>query len=438
MILDLGESFAGFEWIRVTAEYSNAVLVAVLPHISDVAQKLDLPVPHPVTAPHVINCSIKPQRKLGVQVGIEGEWYFVFEKGYVDTVQGPHHFFGLQDFERTPEFFGQVKMSKAEAIEFARETLKKLGVSLESVFAEQEPRVTGPISNGTNTVPHYRIEWLDPRGAGMTTTVDMEINGNAKRLERLRLFSRALERPPPKVAVPAQTEPNQPRWPLRNPEYARRLIPFVFRAIDEYGQKLSLPVPRPLTTNHVARFSLQENYGGPYCEVELTNAWRFLYEHDMVTAYYAPDVLLGSDNGRPILIKDFVGEWKLSEAQSVELVRKTLAKLNYPTNLIHMDFTPEIQKPALPGIPRYMFRWNYSVEGDQLVRSAISAEVDANKGELKSLYYGDQAFWSRKPPIDVPILLPPEAMPKPTTNQTGRPRIATTNLHRPFPKAILK
>jgi len=39
-----------------------------------------------------------------------------------------------------------------------------------------------------------------------------------------------------------------------------------------------------------------------------------------------------------ILIKEFVGEWNITEAQAIELVRNTLAKLNYPTNLIHMDF----------------------------------------------------------------------------------------------------
>lgn len=438
MILDLGQSFAQFEWVRVTAEYSNAVLVAVLPHISDVAQKLDLPVPHPVTVEHVVHCSIIPQRRIGVEIGIEGGWVFAFSRGYVDTIQGPHHFFGIQNFERIPEFFGDVKMSKMEAIQLARRTLGKLGIPLESVFAEQEPRVTEPFKVGTNTVPHYEIEWLDPRGAGITTSVKMDINANAKRVERITLFNKSLERPPPKVRVTPQPEPDQRRWPMRNPEYARRLIPFVFRAIDEYGQRLSLPIPRPITTNHVARFSLQENFGGPYCEVELTNGWRFLYEHDMVTSYCAPDALFGSENYHAILIKDFLGQWKLSEGQAMELVRKTLLKLNYPTNHVHMDFEPQVSKPGVPGIPRYLFRWNYSLEDDQMVRSVISAEVDADKGQLKSIYYGNQAFWSRKPPIDVPMLLPADAAPKVTTNPTGRPRMVNTNLHRPFPKAILK
>jgi hypothetical protein len=160
MILELG--WPPFEIVRVMAEYSNAVLVAVLPYISDMAHKLDLPVPQPVTPECVTYCNIKPLRTWGVEVGVggtDGNWYFAFEswRGYVDTVQGPREFFTIQDFERIPELYGEVKMSRAQAIQFGRDALRKLGIPLESVFAEQEPRVTEPIKFGTNTIPHYRI-----------------------------------------------------------------------------------------------------------------------------------------------------------------------------------------------------------------------------------------------------------------------------------------
>jgi hypothetical protein len=46
MIVELGP--AAHELIRVTSEYSNAVLVAVMPFVSGYAQKLELPVPHPI------------------------------------------------------------------------------------------------------------------------------------------------------------------------------------------------------------------------------------------------------------------------------------------------------------------------------------------------------------------------------------------------------
>jgi hypothetical protein len=128
----------------------------------------------------------------------------------------------------------------------------------------------------------------------------------------------------------------------------------------------------------------------------------FPYQGAGIIAYYAPDNLFNSDD-RPILIKDFKGEWKLTEAQCIEVIRRSLAKVNPPTNLVHMDFPPQVCKPAVPGIPRYMFRWDYVPEGGSFVVAAIDAEVDADKGELKSLFYGDLGFGKKKPPIDVPL-----------------------------------
>ena len=97
MILDLGQLSFGFEWIQVTAQYSNAVLVAMLPYVNDVAQKLDLPLPHPITAAHISSCSIVPQRKIGAEIGVAGGWYFGFGNGYIRTIQSPHSYFSLQD-----------------------------------------------------------------------------------------------------------------------------------------------------------------------------------------------------------------------------------------------------------------------------------------------------------------------------------------------------
>jgi hypothetical protein len=50
------------EYIRVTAEYSNAVLLATLPYVTDFSQKLDLPLPAPVTTNHVRSFFTDPHR----------------------------------------------------------------------------------------------------------------------------------------------------------------------------------------------------------------------------------------------------------------------------------------------------------------------------------------------------------------------------------------
>ncbi len=403
MILDLGSAS---RFIRVTADYSNAVLTAVLPCFSDVAKKLELPVPQPITQTDVAGFHVLPFREFTASMLLKNGWVFNFSFGYVRDFSSPNSYLNLQDPEKIPNYYGEVKISHSDAIRLARETLLRLNIPLEDVFAEQEPRVTPPEKIGTNTVARYRIEWLDPRSGNHA--VDMEINAETKQVERVMLRAKSLERPAPKITVTPPIgrgifDAHIPGGRI-NPEYASRLIPIMFKAIDEYGQKLSLPIPRPLTTSNVARVEIQDNGGWPHCEITLTNGWRFIYRNSMVNGYYAPDNFFSSD--RPIHVKDFTGNWNLNTNQTIELVKKTLAKLDYLTNNIHMDFAPNVIFAAgnlKKIIPRYFFEWHYENAVHDDLQSKVEAEVNADNGKLESLYYDDKAYWGSRPPIDAPI-----------------------------------
>jgi hypothetical protein len=406
MILELAGH--GPDLIHVTAQYSNAVLVALLPYFSEAAHKLDLPVPQPITMRNVVEGRVMPYRYangdiLGAGIEVQGGWSLGFMWGYVNVVESKHSYFTLQDPDEVPKFFGQVRMSKDEAVQMARNALKKLGIPLEAVFAEQEPRVTGPIIVRSNVVPRYRIQWLFPSGAG-SESVDIEVNAELKRVERISLrLNENLHRPSPKIDV---VTPAIGTRPHANPEYAWKLIPIVLRAVDDYGKTLGLPIPRPLTTNHVARFKLSDNGGWPHSVLELSNGWQFVYRNSMVNGYYAPDNLFWFPRkNQRTLIKDYAGKWRMTEAEAVKLIGQTLAKLNYPTNLVHLDFAPKVHKPVIPGIPRYRIVWEYLNETKDDIESSVDAEVDADNGELKSLYFDNKAFWNKPPPIDVPISL---------------------------------
>ncbi len=436
MILDISDS-GGV--MQVTAEFSNAVLVAMLPYVSDVARKLEIPLPQPITQRHVVSCGVLPYVYrngdwAGCGIRLRGDWIFGFHWGYLDSFQTPHSYFSLQNPDEIPKFVGPVRMTKDEALQMARATLQNLGISLESVFAEQEPRVTMPPRTHTGIVPRYRIKWLNPRigsdAQAGEASVDIEINADAKRVESLSIaFNPHLRRPWPKIdVVPVCRREESSRV---NPDYAWTLVPIVLRAIDDYGKALDLPIPRPLTTNHVARFHLQDNLGRPHCEVDLTDGWRFIYRDNMVNGYYMPDNLFNSDQ-HPILIKDFVGQWNITENEAIALIRHSIGRLNHPAKLVRMDFRPRIRKPALPGIPRYWIEWHCENETHDDLVSKVEAEVDADRRELKSLYFEHKAFWGRRPPIDVPISLPmasemqaskvaPSLKPQPQPKPLGRP-----------------
>ena len=417
MILELS---AASQLIRVTAEYSNAVLVAVLPCVSNYVEKLQLPLEYPVTAAHVVKCGVSPVlephgRCPAASVRMEGDWEFWLIGGHLTGFRGPHSFLLTQDPDLLFKFPGTLRMSQAEAVQLARTMITRSGMSLESVFAEQEPRLTGPFSVGGKTVPHYQIEWLDPRvsfdpragkfpapGQGTAPAVRFEIDGETKRVEWFWLALGLLRDPPVCVEMAPPAAPGSPNWPTVNSEYAWHLLPIVLRAVTDYASTLNLPLVGTLTTNNVARFVLADNGGWPHSEVELTNGWRFIYRNSMVNGFYAPDNLFNSDN-RAIRIADFTGKWKVSEPEAVELVLRALRKFNYPSNLVHVDFQPEVRRSVIASIPRLFVSWSY-VQHDELV-SKVEAEVDADKGELKSLYYDNTAYWNHPPPIDVPISL---------------------------------
>jgi len=408
MILDLGSVS---DLIQVTAQYSNAVMVAVLPYFSDVAKKLDLPVPQPITQTDVAKVHFLPflstaSRDTAVSILLKDGWAFTYEFGCVHLIADSHGYSALQDPDGISKYYGRDAINEEEAVQLARSALKKLGIPLEDVFAEQEPLVTLPLKIGTNIVPHYEIKWLDPRGSD---SVDIHINGNTKQIERLYLVNKNLERSQLKInVIPPDAEEGHDFFSAQippqkiNPEYARQLVPMIFKAIDEYAQKLSLPIPRPLTTNNVARVKIYNNGGWPHCIIELTNGWQFVYRHCMVNGYYTPsDLLSGS---LPIHIKNFEGKWILTTNQAIDLVKKNLAKLDFPTNNIHMDFAPNIIYAAgdfKKIIPRYFFEWDYAPQEE--LQSKVEAEVNADNGRLESLYYDDKAYWDCRPPIDVPI-----------------------------------
>jgi hypothetical protein len=397
MKLDLG---ATSRFIRVTSDYSNAVRTAVLPFFSDVAKKLELPVPQPIMQNDIAGFRVLPFRDLTTSMLLKNGWVFNFGFGYVQDFSSSNSYFNLQDPDQIPKYFGKVNMNQAEAAELARTALRRLNIPLEDVFADLEPDVKPLVKIGTNTVPRYDVIWIDPYG---TKSAEFEVNAEAKQIERMHLHSRNLHRPSPALDKPPVLMPSE--WPVVTSEYARQLIPLIFQAIGAYVEKLSLPVVLPLTTNNVALVEIHDNGGWPHAEITLTNGWRFIYRHTMVNGYYSPNALVTAV-GRPIHVKELEGKWNLTTNQAIKLIKETLTKLDYPTNNIHMDFAPNVVFPAgnfRSTIPRYFFEWHYENATHDDLQSKVEAEVNADSGKLESLYYDDKAYWDSRPPIDVPI-----------------------------------
>jgi hypothetical protein len=100
------------------------------------------------------------------------------------------------------------------------------------------------------------------------------------------------------------------------------------------------------------------------------------------------------------------GNWKLNEDDAIQLVKKTLAKLYFPTNNIHTNFKPFLIYPQgefKNSIPRVFVQWEYKDNDQGDLKSKVEAEVNAADGKVESLYYDDTTYWNSRPAITVPI-----------------------------------
>ncbi|MBP7827828.1 MAG: hypothetical protein BWX84_02749 [Verrucomicrobia bacterium ADurb.Bin118] len=205
------------ELVHMTATYSNAMLVAILPHISDFAKKLDLPIPQPITAAQVQEFRPSPVKDfIGGGVMLTNGYWFAFNNGYVNSFRSPDNVFCDQDpAAHWPKYaYGKDNMTTNDAIALARESLNKLGYSPELLGCDAPPKsVTGPHdTNDGHHVPHCQIRWERypaPKTAeeqAGNDVVTVEINMEEKTVAGLSAISKKLWKSPPKLSVEPELE----------------------------------------------------------------------------------------------------------------------------------------------------------------------------------------------------------------------------------------
>jgi hypothetical protein len=145
------------------AAYSNAVLVAIMPHISDFTKQLDLPIPQPVTIEQVRHFGCSPRADhVGGRVILTNDYSFSFDVGTVVLYRAPKSYYSIQDPNRIPEFYGPVKIGEKDAVKIARGALKKLGYPESELHYDLSPKIKPPVKNEGHYVARYLIQWRDP------------------------------------------------------------------------------------------------------------------------------------------------------------------------------------------------------------------------------------------------------------------------------------
>src|ERR1022692_2699679 len=175
------------EIIHMTAAYSNAVLVAILPHISEFAAKLDLPVKQPITFSDVTSSSPSPYKGLVADaVLLTNNYWFLFHwhgyegmRGYVESFRAPTNWFAEQEFTDITKYLGQDHMTTNEVISMARDTLTKLGYKPELTHSYEMPTLKGPFNTKKgHHVPYCRVIWEWPKTENLVNLNQIEIEMN--------------------------------------------------------------------------------------------------------------------------------------------------------------------------------------------------------------------------------------------------------------------
>ncbi|MGH7976817.1 MAG: PepSY domain-containing protein, partial [Limisphaerales bacterium] len=178
------------EFFQITAAYSNAMLVAIMPHVSDFAQKLDLPTPQPVTIAQVERFICFPRSDhIGGRVVLTNGCEFIFDHGRMERFDSPHSYYFLQDPDLVPKFYGPIKITEAQALQIAHNAIKKLGYTDAMLATDRRPRVDPPPQDGNHFIARYQIRWYDPTRGGdpnqPTRSIEFEINATTGQIETI-------------------------------------------------------------------------------------------------------------------------------------------------------------------------------------------------------------------------------------------------------------
>jgi hypothetical protein len=194
--------------IHVTLEYSNAVLVALLPMFTDFATKLELPIPLPITTNHVQRfVTGRIPGDVGGYLTLTNGYRFWFSHGYVDSFEAARNYYTLQDPQRIPEYYGKLNLQKKDALVLARKALDRIGgLNTLRILKGKPAEIRGPETYKENVIPHYKIRWQTPESQKPRCVVEVDIDGDKSFVTSIFMSGTPFWRDPPQIGIIPELE----------------------------------------------------------------------------------------------------------------------------------------------------------------------------------------------------------------------------------------
>jgi len=204
---------------------SNAVLVAIMPQVSDFSKKLDLPLPQPIPLNQVISFRrVHTRDSLLCNVtitNVSNRFRFSYGNGCVFDFKMDHIPFLDDDpaNDWKSYAFGKDNMTTNDAINLARNSIKKLGLDPKDFHADMPPTLFQGdyyLKDG-NHVPFAKILWQSPDAKNLEEQqngyyLEFFINMNKKTLIGATIVTRKIWGEEPKIASDPQI---QGKWSVR-------------------------------------------------------------------------------------------------------------------------------------------------------------------------------------------------------------------------------
>lgn len=361
-------------------ETAASLLSVLLPVVQDVSTNLNLPVPIPLTTNAVIRFvgSEPPGRKSGYLVLSNG-WRFWCDEGALSGFESPDTYFGMQSGARLGERFGSVKIQANEAVTRVVARLSKAGIRPEEAFVLPEPVLALPPQFGSNVVPHYRLQWIDPRDG--KSRIDVEYDAEKDLIQRL-FVSLADWRY-------AASKTNASTDDLRAPvqvNFTQQSLDWLSDTANRWRSGAGE------SSIHLTKGDVKVLRWMPSSkELHLvtTQGEQYLWAGSHLVTWAKANAFFVRDHQSPV--SSFFGKPRISEADAERLARHALTSLGYSKPTAGLDKQPEIIRPdsrASSLIPHILFRWNRIT--NQIAYGSAQVEVDIGRGEVTSLTAWDE------------------------------------------------
>ena len=423
--------------IHITMAYSNALLVAVLPHVSDCAKQLDLPITQPITSSQVAHVGITPyQDQISCGVWLTNEYWFAFGNGYLSSFHSPtdwlvNNYDNWADVAYFKRYLGKDNITTNEAIQLARDAFRKLGYKPDAFQLHRPPtRFQGPadVERIGGHIPFCRVEWDSPESTvqsmlGLNFSIQFDVDMQRKQIVGMNLSSRRFSRPEPKVTVVPEIETNYQaagaagqlmrtfaREPVIHitPAYSNATLAATLPYISDFATKLGLPVSQPITSNQVQVYYppayLNDGFN---CRLMLTNHLWFAFVAGYVNEFGSPDDWFEEAATRTDW-PAYSGKTCMTTNEAVDFARACAGKLGHAPADLHMNLPPSEFENAVDSKNRQLaycrIHWENPQdrpEGNSLEDYQLEFDIDLQAKQLVGASLMSKKFIRPLPKITV-------------------------------------